>query len=252
MINNYSRSLPRVHPRTSLPLSLGLTRIRQVIRVGDRPSYSPSALERGARSGEDRPATFAVDDQFRAGNPKAPVSLVIYACPRSEACARLIPDLHREVTAGRLKDKASLVYRPFFPPDNREALECGRGLYAAAYQGKFWPYLIHLCLERENLTQATLRDWAGSHGLDRCIFDQTCEQPGTTAWLQAARKEGLANGVTSAPAVFINGQRILGSVGLQALIDSVAQAYQEGSTRDPVLGRDPVPAKRPKPRRRPQ
>lgn len=195
-----------------------------------------------ARSDEARPATFAIDDQFRAGNPKAPVTLVIYACPRSEACAKLIPDLHREVTAGRLKDKASLVYRPFFPPDNREALECGRGLYAAAYQGKFWPYLIHLCLERENLTQATLRDWAGSHGLDRCIFDQTCEQPGTEAWLQAARKEGLANGVTSAPAIFINGQRIQGSPGLETVVDLASKSYQQGSARAPVPRRDPVPA----------
>ncbi len=195
-----------------------------------------------AYSADTRPAALVADDQFRAGNSKAPVTLVIYACPRSKPCAKLIPDVYREVTTGRLKDKASLVYRPFFPLDNREALECGRGLYAAAYQGKFWPYLIHLCLERENLTQTTIRDWAGSHGLDRCIFDQTCEQPGTSSWLEASRKEGLANGVTTVPAAFINGRRIQGRIDSKTLVDFAEEEYQRLSGHDPSPGRDLVPA----------
>jgi protein-disulfide isomerase len=174
-------------------------------------------------------ATIAADDQFRAGNPKAPVTLAIYACPRNETCAKMIPDVYREVTTGRLKDKATLVYRPFFPTDDAETLECGRGLYAAAYQGQFWPYLVHLCLERERLSQATIRDWATSHGLDRCVFDQTCEQASTASWLQAARKEALANGVTAAPAVFIDGRRIQGSVDLETLVD-LAKEEQEALT----------------------
>ncbi len=81
---------------------------------------------------------------------------IVYACPRSEACAKLIADLYREITAGRLKDKVVLHYRPFFPAGNDEAFECGRGLYAAAYQGRFWPYLLHLCMERAQLDKKAL------------------------------------------------------------------------------------------------
>jgi protein-disulfide isomerase len=180
-------------------------------------------------------ATIAVDEQFRAGSPKAAVVLAIYACPRNPACAKLIPDLYWEVTSGRLKDKATLVYRPFFPADDREATECGRGLYAAAYQGQFWPYLVHLCLNRENLSQTTIRDWAASHGLDRCIFDQTCEQTSTASWLQAARKEGLANGVTSAPAAFINGRRIQGTVDLETLVDLAEEEHERLTTGDQAV-----------------
>jgi hypothetical protein len=58
-----------------------------------------------AHAADAGPATTAIDDQFRAGNPKAPVTLVIYACPRSEACAKLIPDVHREVTTGSAKEE---------------------------------------------------------------------------------------------------------------------------------------------------
>jgi hypothetical protein len=168
------------------------------------------------------------------------VTLVIYACPRNETCARLIPDLYREVTTGRLKDKASLVYRPFFSANDKESLECGRGLYAAAYQGQFWPYLMHLCLEREHLTHPTIRDWAGSHGLDRCIFDETCERASTVSWLEASRKEGLANGVTVAPAVFINGRRIRGSIDLETLIDLAEQEHARRTVSDQAPGHPAV------------
>jgi protein-disulfide isomerase len=96
---------------------------------------------------------------------------------------------------------------------------------------------VHLCLDRENLTQATIRDWATSHGLDRCIFDQTCEQASTASWLQAARTEGLANGVTSAPAAFINGRRIQGAVDLETLVDMAEEEHERLS----ALGQDVAP-----------
>jgi protein-disulfide isomerase len=171
-------------------------------------------------------AKIALDERFRAGTAAASVALVVYACPRQEACAKLVPDLYREVTAGRLKDKVLLYYRPFFPADNDEAFECGRGLYAAAYQGKFWPYLLHLCMEREHLQKVTLRDWVGAHGLDRCIFDHTCEQPGTAAWLTASRREGLANGVVAAPAAFVNGRRIQGNLDIETLVDVLEEVHE--------------------------
>ena len=186
------------------------------------------------------PAKIALDDRFRAGKADATLALVVYACPRQKACAKLVPDLYRAVTTGRLKDKVALYYRPFFPAGNDEAMECGRGLYAAAYQGKFWPYLLHLCLQRENLQKPTLRDWVGSHGLDRCIFDHTCERPDTAAWLEASRKEGMANGVTAAPAVFLNGRRVQGQLDLEAL---VALLEREHARPVPRPASEPAPNK---------
>jgi protein-disulfide isomerase len=230
----------------SKPVCPLATRLRRAIVRMASAGLSKAQIEaalgaRRATMHADGPAAAIVaEDPFRAGNPKAPVTLAVYACPRNEVCAKVIPDLYREVTAGRLKDKATLLYRPFFPADSREALECGRGLYAAAYQGQFWPYLLHLCLEREHLTQATLRDWAGSHGLDRCIFDQTCERASTAAWLQASRKEGLANGVTAAPAAFINGRRIQGSIDLETLVDLVEEEHERLATRNQAPGNEAI------------
>jgi protein-disulfide isomerase len=202
------------------------------------------AHRQATMNSDQRRAKITLDDRFQAGNAKAAAALVIYACPRNEACAKLVPDLYREVTTGRLKDKVSLYYRPFFPTGNEEALECGRGLYAAAYQGQFWPYLLHLCMERESLQKPTLRDWVGSHGLDRCIFDHTCEQPGTAAWLAAAREEGVANGVTVAPAAFVNGRRIQGQLDLDTLVDVLEEEHERVTQPRAVA---PSQSERPKP-----
>jgi protein-disulfide isomerase len=225
------------------PLVVRLQRaiVRMAAAGFSKAQIEAALAQRKATMRADQPtATIVVDDQFRAGNPKAPVTLAIYACPRNETCARLISDVYRELTAGRLKDKVTLVYRPFFLAEDREALECGRGLYAAAYQGQFWPYLVHLCLEREHLTQTTIRDWAGSHGLDRCIFDQTCEQASTGSWLQASRKEGFANGVTVAPAAFLDGRRIQGSIDFETLVDLAEEEHERLTAHDRSAGRETV------------
>ena len=207
------------------------------------PTPPPGEPHRKATLKLEPKATIVLDDRFRAGNGKARVALVVYACPRQKACANLLPELYRAVTGGRLKDKAALYYRPFFAAGNDEAFECGRGLYAAAYQGKFWPYLLHLCLQRENLQRATLRDWAGKHGLDRCIFDHTCEQPGTAKWLEASRKEGLANGVKTAPAAFVNGRRVQGPLSLETLVALVEKEHERLAQTPPAAPK--VPANEP-------
>jgi protein-disulfide isomerase len=228
-------------PACPLAIRLQGAIVRMAAQGLSRAQIETALAQRKATMRADQPkANIVVDDQFRAGNPKAAVTLAIYACPRNETCAKLIPDLYREVTAGRLKDKVTLVYRPFFPADDREALECGRGLYAAAYQGQFWPYLVHLCLEREHLTQTTIRDWAGSHGLDRCIFDQTCEQASTASWLQASRREGLANGVTVAPAAFVNGRRVQGNIDLETLVDVAEEEHERLAAHDRSAGHETV------------
>lgn len=217
--------------------------VRMALQGASKPQIQTALANRKATMRAAGPAApIVADDQFRAGAAKAPVTIAVYACPRNVTCSKMIPDVYREITTGRLKDKAALVYRPFFPADDREALECGRGLYAAAYQGQFWPYLIHLCLERDRLTPATIRDWAGSHGLDRCIFDQTCEQASTASWLQASRKEGLANGVTSAPAVFLNGRRVQGGLDLETLVDLAEEEYERVTTHEQSQVGDVTPA----------
>jgi hypothetical protein len=96
----------------------------------------------------------------------------------------------------------------------------------AGVLGSIGVFVLALCMGREQLQKATLRDWVGSHGLDRCIFDHTCEQPGTAAWLTASREEGVANGVTTAPAAFVNGRRIQGQLDLETLVDMLEEEHE--------------------------
>jgi hypothetical protein len=91
-----------------------------------------------------------------------------------------------------------------------------------------------------------MRDWAGQHGLDRCIFDHTCEQPGTAAWLEASHKEGQANGVTAAPAIFLNGRRVHGILDLENLVDLAEEEHERVTHAAAQAGKTgKVPATKP-------
>jgi hypothetical protein len=92
--------------------------------------------------------------------------------------------------------------------------------------------VLHLCLERENLRRPPYAR-ASQYGLDRCIFDHTCEQPDTAAWLEASHKEGLGNGVTAAPASFLNGRRIQDTLDLETPVD-LAQEEHDRLTQAPA------------------
>jgi hypothetical protein len=240
---------------TRKPVCPLATRLERAIRRMAVAGFAKPAIEavlaqrQATMMPEQRQASILFDDRFLAGNASVGVKLAVYACPRQQACAELIPDLYGEVTHGRLKDRAILLYRPFFAPGDEEATECGRGIYAAAHQGSFWPYLLHLCMERETLQRPTLRNWVGEHGLDRCIFNHTCEQTETAAWLETSRREGLANGVRRAPAVFINGRRVWGPLDLETLVDLVEEEHermaampvkvQSGARARPTSGSSP-------------
>ena len=160
-----------------------------------------------------------LDTRFMAGEQNAPVVLVLYACGRSERCSTLVPSLYYEVMSGRLKGKVRLYYRPFFPDDQPEATACGRALVAAASQGEFWPYLLYLYYHREAFQLCLVRKWADLKGLDGCAFDLAYNDPKTTEFLAAAKREALRNKVDVIPTAFINGRKVTVSLTTDVLIE---------------------------------
>lgn len=171
-------------------------------------------------------ATTLLDPRFGAGEPAAPVVLALYACGRSKDCAELVPTLHRAVVGGRLKGKARLFVRPYFPIEGEAATACGRALVAAASQGRFWPFLLTLYNNQENFQRCMLKKWADLEGLDQCAFQAAYDHADTTAYLEAARREGLQNHVDAVPTAFLDGRRVQGEVSAEALIDLAEEAFE--------------------------
>ena len=75
-------------------------------------------------------------ESLRAGDPQAPVRVVVYACARCPFCKVLVPGLYQEVTQGKLKGKVRLYFRPFPLKDHPGSSEGGLAMLGAAGRGK--------------------------------------------------------------------------------------------------------------------
>jgi protein-disulfide isomerase len=144
---------------------------------------------------------------------------VAYLCVRCPFCAKLVPGLHREVTTGRLAKKVALHVRLFPIKSHPGSLEANLAVSVAANLGKFWELLLHAYAQFDRYQAEALPAWAEAVGLDRSAFGQALADPRQRVPLVASKKEGLRNGVTATPALYLNGRKYLGELDLETLVD---------------------------------
>ena len=216
------------------PLAIRLERaIRGMAAAGKSRAEIEEALATREQSmSTSRPVvTIGSDPRFEAGLPAAPVVLSIYASGLNTDCAQLIPALHVEVCSGRLKGKARLNFRPFISGTDETGESCGRAMIAAADQGLFWPYLLHLYGKQESFEACMIKKWAYTGGVDRGAFDMAYDSPMAASLLATVRREGLENGVESVPTAFINGRRIRCGFSVDTLVDLLGEEYERVTAR---------------------
>jgi protein-disulfide isomerase len=173
-----------------------------------------------------KPAVIAVDGAFRAGNPQAPVTAVVYACARCPFCKVIVPVLYDAVISGSLKDKVKLYFRPFPLKDHPGALEGGLAMVAAARLGKFWPFILQLYGNYDRFCPRALPDWAGPAGLERDKFEKEYAKSETREALVGSKQEGIRNNVKATPTLFINGRKYVYEMSAQAMIDVLLEEYE--------------------------
>jgi protein-disulfide isomerase len=173
--------------------------------------------------------TIELDPRMSAGQANAPVVLVLYACGRSELCAELIPKLYREVVGGRLKGKVRLYLRPYFPTEADDRAACGRAFYAAADQGMFWPYLLHVFAHQDDFKLCLLTKWALLKGLDKDAFEIEYASARTTERLAAARREAMMNHVDKVPCAYVNGRKVERQLSADQLVELLEKAFEQAS-----------------------
>ena len=171
-------------------------------------------------------AEIAVDEAMGAGDAKAPVVVVEYACTRCPYCSLLTPRLHKEVAEGRLKGKVRLYFRPFPIRGHEGAIEGGNAFMAAAKLGRFWPYALHLYERYDDYEPDKLVPWAPEVGLDKAAFQAALDDPATRDALVAAKKEGLRNKVRATPTLFINGRQYVHDLDLEVLVDALEEEHE--------------------------
>ncbi len=192
-------------------------------RVGrnQKPKAIKNALARRARSmaAMGKKAKIDLTGLQPAGDAKAPVTVVAYACARCPFCSKVMPSLHKQVTAGGLKGKVKLYFKAFPIRGHEGAAEGGLAFVAANKGGKFWPFMLKLYGEFDKFAKDKLTPWAVAAGLDKGAFEAAMKDKATRAALVAAKKEGLRNKVKATPTLFINGRKYHGDLDPETLLD---------------------------------
>ncbi|HIK15347.1 MAG TPA: DsbA family protein [Leptolyngbyaceae cyanobacterium M33_DOE_097] len=134
-----------------------------------------------------------------------------YQCPRSADVYKLIKAIKRELSTAFGEDYLCFIFRHFpqiqIHPHARRAAQAA---VAAAAQGKFWLMSDTLFDHQQRLEDGYLVEYANDLGLDIPQFLKELSKQVHVDRINEDIKGGIDSGVTTAPALFINGSRYIG------------------------------------------
>jgi protein-disulfide isomerase len=144
----------------------------------------------------------------------AKVVLVMYGDyqdPRSADVYKLIKGIKRELSASFGEDYLCFIFRHFpqtqIHPQARRAAQAAQ---AAAAQGQFWLMNDTLFTHQQRLENGYLVEYANDLGLDMPQFLKELSQQVHVDRINEDIEGGIQSGVTTVPALFINGSRYAG------------------------------------------
>jgi RNA polymerase sigma factor (sigma-70 family) len=215
------------------PPSLGALAAAAATMQGGRGDVS-EALKRAADPG-DAPAR---------GNPKAPVTIVIYSEFQCPFCSRVNP------TLGELQalfpDDVRFVWRNLPLPFHESAGLAAEAAMAAAEQGKFWPMHDRLFANQDRLDPVALAEHAKAIGLDVRKFQAALDSGKFRARVAADAQLAKAANINGTPAFLINGEPLMGAQPLAAFKQKVDEALARAKglpPPPPPAAPAPVPGK---------
>ena len=142
----------------------------------------------------------------RKGPENAPFQLTLVCSIESDSCASLV------LLVGRLleeqPERVSASFRHMAPAEHGRSPVAYRVALAAARQGKGWEVLDTLFANRATLEETSLEGLAGVHALDRARLQADLGDAALADLLDREAAEAARLGVTSVPALFVNGRRL--------------------------------------------
>ncbi|NJR52134.1 MAG: DsbA family protein [Leptolyngbyaceae cyanobacterium CSU_1_3] len=158
----------------------------------------------------------------------AKVVLVMYGDyqdPKSADVYKLIKGIKRELSAAFGADYLCLIFRHFpqtqIHPHAQRAAEATE---AAAAQGQFWLMHDTLFAHQQKLENGYLVEYANDLGLDIPQFLKDLSKQVHVNRINEDIESGYRSGVTTAPALFINGIRYRDRWSLDQLIATIDTA----------------------------
>jgi protein-disulfide isomerase len=159
------------------------------------------------------------DDPVR-GNPKAPVTIVLFSDFQCPFCARVGPTLDE---AQRVYgDKVRVVWKHQPLAFHPNALPAAKAAEAAREQGKFWPMHDRLFAAQRELSPDTYERIAKDLGLDLRRFQESVRAGKGQSRIEQDQQLASRVGAGGTPTMFVNGEKVEGAVPfatLKAVID---------------------------------
>ena len=194
--------------------------------AGESRAEIERELLRRAASRSSPKAGIDLSHAVVAGDPNAPVEIVLYVCARCPYCARLTPALYRSVTAGHLKGKARLYLRPFPIRSHEGSTVAAMAWLAAQRLGKFWEMVLHMYENFDRFDPSKLPDCAAHNGMDRAAFSKLLQDPGLRKQLVESKKEGIRNHVSATPTIFVERRKYQADLDIVAVEDFVMEVLE--------------------------
>lgn len=204
----------------------------------DKGQVEASLAKRAESMSPTAPAfSIALDPAAMAGDARAPVTLVAYACSRCPFCKTAIMSLYEEVTSGSLRGKVKLYLRPFPLKSHPESASGDLAMIVAGRQGRFWPYVLAQFNRFHDFDPKRLGDTAEAAGLDRAEFEKGMADPKNRDLLEQSKKEGLRNKVEGTPSFFIDGRRYDYDLDLSVVVEALNEVYERSAKGAAAAGR---------------
>ena len=172
-----------------------------------------------------RSAFAGLGEDYRKGPDDAKIVIVEFADFQCPACKQMSETLMQ--LADEFKGKIQIVFRNF-PLDNScnssinqkiHDSACKAAIMArcAGQYGKFWQFHNQLFDNQKVISEARIKEWAKVIGLTEEQITACEASPDLLAKIKDDIEIGNKVGVDATPTLFINGQKVTGSRGLQNL-----------------------------------
>lgn len=166
----------------------------------------------------------------KQGVLSATVVLVMYGDYQSSESAdvyRLIRAIQRQLSVSFGENYLCFIFRHF--PQRQvhaQAQRAAETAEAAAAQGQFWQMHELLFIYQQELENGYLVEYANHLGLDIYRFLQDLSRGVYVNCINADIESGRQSGVTSAPALFINGTRYTNRWSMRQIMAAIVNAIR--------------------------
>lgn len=178
-----------------------------------------NGVEPGVRVRLEVPQTAAT-----RGPANAPVVLMVWAdlqCPFSK---KLQPTL--EALRSRFGDRVQIVFRHQPLTIHPNAFLAASASIAAQKQGRFWEFTDAAFASQNRLHRDGLLELAAQLKLDLERFGVDLDSNEVSNLVTTDANEGLEVGVSTTPAVFVNGRMVLGAEPLEVFVQLIEVELQ--------------------------